>query len=94
MRRVRAARPFEIVAMLVLPEHLHAVCKLPDSDADYSGRWRAIKAGLAQALVGCGVPLVCNGKDDTTYGNSALGNLPCATKPIWRSMWITSTSAR
>lgn len=27
VRRVREAHPFYIVAMVVLPEHLHAICK-------------------------------------------------------------------
>jgi putative transposase len=64
LRRVRAARPFEIVAMVVLPEHLHAVWTLPEGDADYSGRWRAIKAGFTHELVGRGVPLARNGKGE------------------------------
>ncbi len=56
-RAVRAARPFEVVAMVVLPEHLHAVIRLPEGDADYSGRWRAIKGQFSHALVKAGVPL-------------------------------------
>jgi putative transposase len=59
-----AARPFEIVAMGVLPEHLHAVWTLPEGDADYSGRWRAIKAGVTHERVGRGVPLARNGKGE------------------------------
>lgn len=42
MRRVRAEHPFRIDAMVVLPDHLHAVWTLPPGDADYSirlGRW-------------------------------------------------------
>jgi putative transposase len=49
-RKVRAVRPFEIEAAVVLPEHLHCVCKLPDGDADYSGRWREIKKAFSRAL--------------------------------------------
>ncbi len=64
VRRVRAAWPFEIMAMVVLPEHLHALWTLPDGDADYSGRWRAIKAGFTHELVGRGVPLARNGKGE------------------------------
>jgi putative transposase len=64
LRRVRAARPFEIVAMVVLPEHLHAVWTLPEGDADYSGRWRAIKAGFTQELVRRGLPLPRNDKGE------------------------------
>lgn len=43
-RSVRIERPFIINAIIILPDHLHAVLTLPDGDADYSGRWRAIKS--------------------------------------------------
>ncbi len=54
-RAVRRARPFEVVAMVVLPEHLHALWTLPAGDADYSGRWQAIKAGFTRQLRTSGV---------------------------------------
>ena len=37
-------RPFDAVAMVLLPDHLHAIWTLPNGDADYSGRWARIKA--------------------------------------------------
>jgi putative transposase len=37
-------RPFDAVAMVLLPDHLHAIWTLPDGDANYSGRWAKIKA--------------------------------------------------
>ncbi len=43
-------RPFETLAVVVLPDHLHAVWTLPESDVDYSGRWRLIKAGFSRSL--------------------------------------------
>jgi len=64
LRRVQTARPFAIVAMVVLPDHLHAIWTLPAGDADYSGRWRAIKAGLTRDLVTSGLPLVRNDKGE------------------------------
>jgi hypothetical protein len=33
----------------VLPDHLHAVRKLPAADADFARRWNLIKAGFARA---------------------------------------------
>lgn len=56
-RAVQLERPFEIIAVVVLPEHLHTVIRLPEGDADYSGRWRAIKGRFSRALVKAGVPL-------------------------------------
>ncbi len=47
-------RPFTIDAIVVLPEHLHAVMTLPAGDADYSGRWRAIKSAFSRSLVKSG----------------------------------------
>jgi putative transposase len=50
VRTVRARRPFHIDAWVVLPDHMHTVWTLPADDADYSGRWKAIKTAFAKAL--------------------------------------------
>ena len=42
-RKVRRKQPFDLQAIAILPDHLHAIWKLPDGDSDYSGRWRLIK---------------------------------------------------
>ena len=39
----RAERPFTIDAIVILPDHLHAILTLPENDADFPGRWRRIK---------------------------------------------------
>jgi putative transposase len=49
-RVTRKERPFTIDAIVVLPEHLHAIWTLPDGDADFSGRWRRIKAHFARQV--------------------------------------------
>lgn len=49
-RMTRQRHPFEIVAMVVLPDHLHAIWRLPDGDANYPNRWALIKAGFARQL--------------------------------------------
>lgn len=41
---VRQRRPFEVVALCLLPDHLHCTWQLPEGDAEYSRRWAAIKA--------------------------------------------------
>ena len=48
---IQKQRPFEIVAAVILPEHLHVVMALPDDDCDYPGRWKAIKSCFTRALV-------------------------------------------
>ncbi|MGH8500536.1 MAG: REP-associated tyrosine transposase [Methylococcales bacterium] len=44
------ARPFEIIAIVILPDHLHCVWRLPEGDADNSIRWSHIKAGFTRRL--------------------------------------------
>lgn len=41
--------PFEIIAWVQMPDHLHCIWKLPDNDADYSMRWSQIKRLTTQA---------------------------------------------
>ena len=54
---VQVERPFIIDAIVILPDHLHAIWTLPDGDADYSGRWRAIKSRFTRVLRTSGVLL-------------------------------------
>ena len=49
-RYARARHPFAIDAIVVLPEHLHAVWTLPEDDSDYATRWRLIKSAFSRAL--------------------------------------------
>jgi putative transposase len=42
-------RPFSIDALVVLPDHLHALWTLPAGDTDYSTRWAAIKTHFSRA---------------------------------------------
>ncbi|MBS4097281.1 MAG: transposase [Sulfuricella sp.] len=48
--KVRRVRPFHVDAWVVLPEHMHCVWTLPEGDADYPARWRAIKIAFVKAL--------------------------------------------
>lgn len=49
-RLVMVARPFVIDAIVVLPEHLHAIWTLPPDDTDYATRWRLIKTRFSRGL--------------------------------------------
>ena len=64
VQTVKRERPFRIDAMVVLPEHLHAVWSLPPDDDDYAGRWRLIKSRFSRALVKAGVGLRRNDKGE------------------------------
>ena len=50
-RAAGGERPFEIDAIVILPDHLHAIFTLPPEDADFSGRWRRIKGYFSSALI-------------------------------------------
>lgn len=42
-RVVRSRYPFEMPAIVLLPDHLHAIWVLPSGDSNYATRWRYIK---------------------------------------------------
>jgi putative transposase len=45
--------PVTCHAMVILPDHLHAIWTLPPDDADFSERWRRIKARFSHAVGTC-----------------------------------------
>jgi putative transposase len=47
---VKYSHPFSVTAMVVLPEHLHAIWRLPPGDADYPMRWSLIKSGFSRRI--------------------------------------------
>ena len=56
-RIARHERPFTIDAIVILPEHLHAIWTLPSGDSDFSGRWKRIKGYFTHRLVAAGMPV-------------------------------------
>ena len=51
-RQVRSDHPFEIDALVVLPDHLHCLWRLPPGDDEYPKRWRLIKACFSRSIEG------------------------------------------
>src|SRR5437870_3438995 len=49
-RTVQERRPFETIAICILPDHIHAIWSIPESDRDYAGRWSLIKSGFSRGL--------------------------------------------
>lgn len=47
-RTVKQRYPFEIDAFVLLPDHLHCIWTLAESDADYAMRWSLIKRLVSQ----------------------------------------------
>jgi putative transposase len=52
VRETRERHPFTIDAIVVLPDHLHAVWTLPEGDADFATRWRLIKSTFSRSIPG------------------------------------------
>ena len=49
-RQVRIRHPFAIDAIVVLPDHLHAIWTLAPDDNDFALRWRLIKTIFSRGL--------------------------------------------
>jgi len=64
LRCVQTARPWRTDAMVVMPDHLHALWTLPDLDSDYAGRWRAVKSRFVRSLRQAGVGVRSNAKGE------------------------------
>jgi len=49
-RYVLDRHPFQMDALVVLADHIHAIWTLPEDDSDYSTRWRLIKSYFSRNL--------------------------------------------
>ena len=49
-RTVKKVHPFQIDAIVILPDHLHTVWTLPEEDDDFSLRWRQIKSAFSRNI--------------------------------------------
>ena len=48
--KTKKQHPFLLDAMVVLPEHLHAIWSLPKNDNDFAKRWMLIKSNFSRQL--------------------------------------------
>ncbi len=48
IRECRAMWPFAVDALVLLPDHLHAIWSLPSGDSNYPARWSFIKKTFTQ----------------------------------------------
>jgi putative transposase len=49
-RQVKSRHPFKIDAIVILPDHLHAIWTLPTNETDYATRWMLIKSGFSRNI--------------------------------------------
>jgi len=50
----RVEKPFELFAIVLLPDHLHSVWNLPPGDDDFSSRWADVKAAFTKKYLAGG----------------------------------------
>ena len=81
---VRERYPFEILAWVLMPDHLHTIWRLPDNDSAYSERWRQIKRH-SQYLIGGNL---------RGFGKNAFGNILSVMRPILPAILIICISIR
>lgn len=54
IRETREKWPFEIDAIVLLPDHLHAIWTLPSGDTEYSKRWGWLKKEFSKCWISRG----------------------------------------
>jgi putative transposase len=86
-RKARVARPFDVLAAVVLPDHLHCLWRLPPGDADNATRWRHIKSAFSRALP----PGERRSRRRVVKAERSIWQL--ATGSIWSAMNATSRRA-
>ncbi|MFO7889401.1 MAG: transposase [bacterium] len=70
--------PFSLIALCLLPDHLHCMWRLPDKDANYSIRWQKIKEGFSKNI----------DRSIITHTNSTQSRGIKREAPVWqRRFW-------
>jgi putative transposase len=54
LAETKARFPFELFAIVLLPDHLHTIWTLPPNDSDYSNRWRMVKEQFTRHFLASG----------------------------------------
>ncbi len=73
-RNVRRLRPFQVVAIVLIPDHFHVLMGLPEGDHDFSPRIRAIKHSFTRAHLAAG----------GVEGAWTLGRLRHRNRGVWQ----------
>jgi putative transposase len=47
---VKNRKPFKIIAIVIMPDHLHCIWKLPANDSDFSIRWNLLKGYFSRGI--------------------------------------------
>ena len=91
-RLVSEGRPFETIAICILPDHLHALWALPEGDSDFAGRWSLIKSSFSRGLDRQPRSRSQMVKREKASGSGAIGSTPFGAMPISTGMSTTFIS--
>ena len=103
VRQVRARTPLHIVAWVVLPDHMHCLWTpvrargrlLPEGDADFPGRWRAIKKGFSKSVrIGEPRSPVMIRRGERGIWHRRYWEHTIRDERDWRRIWTTFSSIR
>jgi len=95
VRQARARRPFHIDAWVVIPDHMHCLWTLPEGDANFPCRWRAIKTAFAKSLpVGEPRSLVMTNRGERGIWQRRYWEHTIRDDRDSPPTWITSSSTR
>ena len=95
VRQARARAPFHIDAWVVLPDHMHCLWTLPEGDADFPGRWWAIKTTFSKSVpAGERRSLVMQRRGERGIWQRRYWNTPSAMLRTTPSIWTTHISTR
>ena len=95
VRDTKQRFPFEIDAMVILPDHIHAIWTLPQGDSKFSVRWRWIKIRFSKSIPkGEHLSTVREARASAASGSVDIGSTSFATSATWRTTSIIAGSIR
>ena len=93
-QHVKQKHPFITEAMVVLPDHLHAIWTLPPGDIAYPKRWQLFKARFTRLVRKSGLDIGKTPVANTAFGNDDTGSTRFGTRKIWSGISTTFITIR
>jgi putative transposase len=72
LHEIRQKWPFQIVAIVLLPDHLHTVWTLPRGDARYPLRWRRVKEEFTRRFLKSGGTELLQSESRKSHGQRGI----------------------
>ena len=89
-------RSFQIDGLIVLPDHLHCILKLPENDDNYPVRITNIKKFFSMGCKGISAEVTPSrrARVKNRFGRDVIGSIAFVTKKIGKDTWITFITTR